>query len=94
MLKHTEEKRRTRTNLEWARVRQTTGVASPEEALRWEVEITSLRKTTMDIQSQMNQALLALKQILRIPMKPGELCGCAGPGQHGVRHRQERAQLL
>jgi len=61
--------RLTRTNLELARVRQTTGVASPEEALRWEVEIASLRKTTMDIQSQMNQALLALKQILRIPMQ-------------------------
>jgi outer membrane protein len=59
----------TRTNLELARIRQTTGFASPEEALRWEVEIASLRKTTMDVQSQMNQALLALKQILRIPMQ-------------------------
>jgi outer membrane protein len=59
----------TRTNLELARVRQTTGAASPEESLRWEVEIANLRKTTMDVQSQMNQALLALKQILRIPMQ-------------------------
>jgi outer membrane protein TolC len=58
----------TRTNLELARVRQATGVASPEESLRWETEIASLRKTTMDMQSQMNQALLALKQILKIPM--------------------------
>ncbi len=58
----------TRTNLELARVRQATGAASPEESLRWEVEIASLRKTTMDMQSEMNQALLALKQILRIPM--------------------------
>ncbi len=58
----------TRTNLELARVRQATGAASPEESLRWEAEIASLRKTTMDMQSQMNQALLALKQILRIPM--------------------------
>jgi outer membrane protein TolC/ABC-type uncharacterized transport system substrate-binding protein len=58
----------TRTNLELARVRESTGAASPEEALRWEVEIASLRKSTMDVNSQMNQALLALKQILRIPM--------------------------
>lgn len=58
----------TRTNLELARVRQATGAASPEESLRWEVEIASIRKSTMDMQSQMNQALLALKQILRIPM--------------------------
>jgi outer membrane protein len=60
--------RLTRTNLELARVRQTTGAASPEESLRWEMEIASLRKTTMDMHSQMNQALLALKQILAIPM--------------------------
>jgi outer membrane protein len=58
----------TRTNLELARVRQATGAASPEESLRWEVEIASLRKAAMDMQSQMNQALFALKQILRIPL--------------------------
>jgi outer membrane protein len=58
----------TRTNLELARVRQTTGAAGPEETLRWEVEIASLRKTAMDVQSQMNQALYALKQVLNIPL--------------------------
>lgn len=58
----------TRTNLELARVRQTTGAAGPEETLRWEVEIANLRKTAMDVQSQMNQALYALKQVLNIPL--------------------------
>lgn len=57
-----------RTNLELARVRQTTGVAGQEETLRWEVEIANLRKTAMDVQSQMNQALYGLKQILNIPL--------------------------
>jgi outer membrane protein TolC len=60
--------RLTRTNLELARVRQTTGVAGQEETLRWEVEIANLRKTAMDVQSQMNQALYGLKQILNIPL--------------------------
>ena len=58
----------TRTNLELARVRQTTGAAGQEEALRWEVEIANLRKAAMDAQSQMNQALFALKQALNIPL--------------------------
>lgn len=57
-----------RTNLELARVRQATGVAGQEETLRWEVEIANLRKTAMDVQSQMNQALYGLKQILNIPL--------------------------
>ncbi len=58
----------TRTNLELARVRQTTGVAGPEETLRWEVEIANLRRSAMDLQGQMNQAFLALKQILNMPL--------------------------
>jgi outer membrane protein len=58
----------TRTNLELARVRQTTGAAGQEETLRWEVEIANLRKTAMDVQSQMNQALYGLKQVLNIPL--------------------------
>jgi outer membrane protein len=57
-----------RTNLELARVRQTTGAAGEEETLRWEVEIANLRMTAMDVQSQMNQASYALKQILNIPL--------------------------
>ncbi len=57
-----------RTNLELARVRQSTGVAGQEETLRWEVEIANLRKSAMDDQAQMNQALLGLKQILNIPL--------------------------
>lgn len=57
-----------RTNLELARVRQTTGAAGEEETLRWEVEIANLRTTAMNVQSQMNQASYALKQILNIPL--------------------------
>jgi len=57
-----------RTNLELARVRQTTGVAGQEETLRWETEIASLRKSAMDVQAQMNQALYGLKQVLNIPL--------------------------
>lgn len=57
-----------RTNLELARVRQTTGAAGQEETLRWEVEIANLRKTAMDVQAQMNQALYGLKQVLNIPL--------------------------
>ncbi len=58
----------TRTNLEVARIRQSTGAAGQEEPLRWEAEIANLRKTTMDVQAQMNQALYALKQLLNIPL--------------------------
>ena len=58
----------TRTNLELARVRQSAGAAGPEETLRWEVEIASLRKSAMELQAQMNQALLALKQVLNFPL--------------------------
>ncbi len=57
-----------RTNLELARVRQATGSAGQEEALRWEVEIANLRKSAMDVQSGMSQALYGLKQILDIPL--------------------------
>jgi outer membrane protein len=45
----------TRSNLELAQIRQTTGVAGPEEPLRWEVEIANMRKTVMGLHSQMNQ---------------------------------------
>jgi outer membrane protein len=57
-----------RTNVDLARVRQSTGVAGQEEVLRWEVEIANLRKVAMDAQSQMNQAHYALKQALNIPL--------------------------
>ncbi len=57
-----------RTNLELAHVRQTTGAAGPEEPLRWQVEIANLRKVTMDVQAQVNQALYALKQSLNVQL--------------------------
>jgi len=57
-----------RVNLEIAQNRQSIGAAGPEEPLRWEAEVAGLRKAVMDVQSQMNEVQLALKQILNIPM--------------------------
>ena len=58
----------TRSNLELAQIRQSTGVAGPEEPLRWEAEVANIRKTVMEVNAQMNQALLALKQAMNIPL--------------------------
>ncbi len=57
-----------RSNLEIAQNRQEIGAAGLEEPLRWEAEIADLRKTAMEVQSQMNQAYIALKQVLNIPL--------------------------
>jgi outer membrane protein len=57
-----------RVNLEIAQNRQQIGVAGPEEPLRWEAEVAGLRKAAMDVQAQMNQVQLALKQMLNIPL--------------------------
>jgi outer membrane protein TolC/ABC-type uncharacterized transport system substrate-binding protein len=57
-----------RVNLEIAQNRQAIGAAGPEESLRWEAEVAGLRKAVMDVQAQMNQAQLALKQVLNIPL--------------------------
>ena len=58
----------TRVNLEIAQNRYSIGAAGPEEPLRWETAVAALRKGVMDVQSQMNQSQLALKQMLNIPM--------------------------
>ena len=58
----------TRSNLELAQIRQSTGAAGPDEPLRWEVEIANLKKSVMDTYSGVNQALLALKQVMNIPL--------------------------
>ena len=57
-----------RSNLEIARNRHDIGAAGPEEPLRWEAAIADLRKTAMEVQAQMNQAMFALKQTLNIPL--------------------------
>lgn len=57
-----------RVNLDVAKNRESIGAAGPEEALRWEAEVAGVKKAVMDIQAQMNQAQLALKQMLNIPM--------------------------
>ncbi len=58
----------TRSNLELAQIREATGAAGPEEALRWKVEIANLRTSVMGLNSQMNQLQLALKQVMNIPL--------------------------
>jgi len=58
----------TRSNLELAQIREATGAAGPEEVLRWKVEIANLRTSVMGLHSQMNQLLLALKQVMNIPL--------------------------
>ncbi|HSD64507.1 MAG TPA: TolC family protein, partial [Ignavibacteriaceae bacterium] len=63
-----ENLRLLRVNLEIAQNRESIGAAGPEEALRWEAEVAGMRKAVMDVQSQMNQIQLALKQILNIPL--------------------------
>jgi outer membrane protein TolC/ABC-type uncharacterized transport system substrate-binding protein len=63
-----ENLRLVRVNLEIAQNRQSIGAAGPEEQLRWEAEAAGLKKAVMDLQSQMNQVQLALKQILNIPL--------------------------
>ena len=57
-----------KVNLDIAQNRQSIGAAGPEEPLRWEAEVAGLRKAAMDVQSQMNQVQLALKQILNVPL--------------------------
>jgi outer membrane protein len=57
-----------RINLEIAQNRESIGAAGPEEPLRWEAEVAGLRKAAMEVQSQMNQVQLALKQMLNIPL--------------------------
>jgi outer membrane protein len=58
----------TRSNLELAETRQNTGVAGPEEKLRWEVEIANVKKAVMVVHSQMNQARYLLNQTLNMPV--------------------------
>ncbi len=57
-----------RVNLEVAKNRESIGAAGPEEPLRWEAEVAGVKKAVMDVQAQMNQAQLALKEMLNVPM--------------------------
>jgi outer membrane protein TolC len=67
----------TRSNLELAQIRQSTGVAGAEEPLRWEIEIARMRQDVMALHSQMNQTGLVLNQILNLlliqPLNPADL---------------------
>lgn len=54
----------TRSNLEVAQIRQTSGSAGPAEPLRWEIEIANSKKNVMESYARMVQASLQLGQIL------------------------------
>ena len=63
-----ENLRVTRSNLELAQIRQSTGVAGQEEPLRWEIEIARMRQDVMALHSQMSQTGLVLNQVLNLPL--------------------------
>ena len=58
----------TRSNLELAENRRSTGVAGEEEPLRWKAEIAEMKKAVMAVQSQMQQVRYALNQVLNLPL--------------------------
>jgi outer membrane protein len=58
----------TRSNLELAQIRQSTGVAGAEEPLRWEIEIARMRQDVMALHSLMTQTGFILNQILNLPL--------------------------
>ncbi len=58
----------TRTNLELARVREATGIAGPNESLRWETVLANNKIAVLKAQSGAAQAAQALNQILNRSM--------------------------
>jgi outer membrane protein len=64
-----ENLKRTRSNLEMARVREVVGTAGPAEVYRWESEIASNRKTVIQANSQRNQAEIQLNALLHRPVE-------------------------
>ncbi|NIM98000.1 MAG: TolC family protein [candidate division Zixibacteria bacterium] len=62
-----ENLKKTRSNLEMARVREVVGTAGPAEVYRWESEIANNRKTVIQANSQRNQAEIQLNTLLHRP---------------------------
>jgi outer membrane protein len=62
-----ENLKRTRSNLEVARVRETVGTAGPAEVFRWESEIATNRKTVIEANAQRNLAEIELNRLLHRP---------------------------
>lgn len=58
----------TRANLERARIRQSTGVAGPDEVYRWENQIASNRQAVLRAESKTLDAMEALNRILNQPL--------------------------
>ncbi len=58
----------TRANLERARIRQSTGVAGPDEVYRWENQIANNRQDVLRAESATLDAMEALNRILNQPL--------------------------
>lgn len=62
-----ENLKRTRSNLEMARIREMVGTAGPAEVYRWESEIATNRKTVIEANAQRNLAEIELNRLLHRP---------------------------
>jgi outer membrane protein TolC len=65
----TENLKRTRSNLELARVREVVGSAGPAEVYRWESQVATNRKTVIEANSQRNLAEIELNRLLNRPLE-------------------------
>lgn len=63
-----ENLKNTRSNLQMAEVRRSTGAAGEEESLRWQAEIAEMKKAVLTLNAQMNQARYLLNQHLNLPL--------------------------
>ena len=68
----------TRSNLEFARVRESVGAAARDEVFRWESEIANGRRAVLDAQALLKQVRVALNRILYRPLEEPFLTAEAG----------------
>lgn len=64
-----ENLKKTRTNLELARIRDKVGTAGPSEVLRWESQIANDRAAVINAKARRNQAEIALNQLMNRPLE-------------------------
>ncbi|MCK5380074.1 MAG: TolC family protein, partial [Candidatus Latescibacteria bacterium] len=64
-----ENLKRTRSNLELARVREVVGSAGPAEVYRWESEMAFNRKTVIEANARRNLAEMELNRLLHRPLE-------------------------
>jgi len=62
-----ENLRRTRSNLDLARVRESIGTANPSEVLRWQSQLADNRKTVIDANAARNLAEIQMNRLLNRP---------------------------